>query len=80
MKVLTYLKPENGPVGAVFGALLDDAPSGRTTRVLLFLFIAALTSFTFISNASVGPATELLDTYVRSLHPAAGHFGAAIQR
>jgi 4-amino-4-deoxy-L-arabinose transferase-like glycosyltransferase len=77
MKVLTYLKPENGPVGAVFGALLDDAPSGRTTRVLLFLFIAALTSFTFISNASVGPSTELLDTYVRSLHPAAGYFGAA---
>jgi hypothetical protein len=77
MNVLTYLKPENGPVGAVFGALLDDAPSGRTTRVLIFLFIAALTSFAFISNASVGPPTELLDTYVRALHPAAGYFGAA---
>ena len=77
MNVLTYLKPENGPVGAVFGALLDDAPSGRTTRVLIFLFIAALTSFAFISNASVGPPTELLDTYVRALHPEVGYFGAA---
>ena len=37
MRVLTYLKPENGPVGAIFGAFLDDAPSGRTTRVLVFL-------------------------------------------
>ena len=77
MKVLTYLKPENGPVGAIFGAWLDDAPSGRTTRVLVFLFVAALTSFAFISNASVGPPTELLDTYVRALHPAAGYVGAA---
>jgi Dolichyl-phosphate-mannose-protein mannosyltransferase len=77
MKVLTYLKPENGPVGAIFGTWLDDAPSGRTTRVLVFLFIAALTSFAFLSNASVGPSTELLDTYVRALHPAAGYFGVA---
>ena len=77
MNVLTYLKPENGPVGEVFGAWLDDEPSGRTTRVLIFLFIAALTSFAFISNASVGPPTELLDTYVRALHPAAGYFGTA---
>jgi Dolichyl-phosphate-mannose-protein mannosyltransferase len=80
MNVLTYLKylkPENGPVGAIFGAWLDDASSGRTTRVLVFLFIAALTSFAFISNASVGPPTELIDTYVRALHPAAGDFGTA---
>jgi dolichyl-phosphate-mannose-protein mannosyltransferase len=77
MNVLKYLKPENGPVGAMFGTWLDDAPSGRPTRVLVFLFIAALTSFAFISNASVGPPTELLDTYVRALHPAAGYFGTA---
>jgi dolichyl-phosphate-mannose-protein mannosyltransferase len=77
MNVLTYLKPENGPVGAIFGAWLDDASSGRTTRVLVFLFIAALVSFAFISNASVGPPTELIDTYVRALHPAAGYYGAA---
>jgi hypothetical protein len=77
MNVLSYLKPENGPVGAIFGAWLDDAPSGRTTRVVAFLFIAALTSFAFFSNASVGPPTELLDTYVRALHPAAGYFGTA---
>jgi Dolichyl-phosphate-mannose-protein mannosyltransferase len=77
MNVLTYLKPENGPVGAIFGAWLDDATSGRTTRVLVFLFIAALVSFAFISNASVGPPTEFLDTYLRALHPAAGYFGVA---
>jgi Dolichyl-phosphate-mannose-protein mannosyltransferase len=77
MKVLTYLKPENGPVGAIFGAWLDDATSGRTSRVLVFLFVAALTSFALISNASVGPPTEFLDTYVRALHPAAGYSGAA---
>jgi 4-amino-4-deoxy-L-arabinose transferase-like glycosyltransferase len=74
---LKYLKPENGPVGKVLNAWLDNEPSGRATRLLMFVFIAALTSFQVISNASVGPPSELLDTYAKALHPAAGYYGAA---
>jgi hypothetical protein len=77
MDVLAYLKPENGPVGKVLSAWLDNEPSGRATRVLVFVFIAALTSFQLIANASVGPPSEFLDTYARALHPAPGYHGAA---
>jgi 4-amino-4-deoxy-L-arabinose transferase-like glycosyltransferase len=77
MKFLSYLKPENGPVGKVLGAWLDSEPSGRATRLLVFIFIAALTGFQVISNASVGPPPELLETYVKALHPAPGYFGSA---
>jgi 4-amino-4-deoxy-L-arabinose transferase-like glycosyltransferase len=77
MNVLAYLKPENGPVGKVLGAWLDHEPSGRTTRLLIFVFVAALTSFQLISNAPLGPPPELLDTYAKTLHPAPGYYGAA---
>ena len=77
MDVLTYLKPENGPVGKVLNAWLDNEPSGRATRLLLFVFVAALTSFQLIANAPLGPPTELLDTYAKTLHPAPGYYGAA---
>jgi hypothetical protein len=77
MKFLAYLKPENGPPGKLLGAWLDSEPSGRATRLLVFVFIAALISFQVISNASVGPPSELLDTYSKALHPAAGYYGAA---
>jgi 4-amino-4-deoxy-L-arabinose transferase-like glycosyltransferase len=77
MNVLQYLKPETGLVGRAFGAWLDDTPSGRTTRLLVFAFIAVLTSFQLIANAPVAPPTEMLETYVRGLHPAPGYFGTA---
>jgi Dolichyl-phosphate-mannose-protein mannosyltransferase len=77
MDVLTYLKPENGPVGKVLNAWLDNEPSGRATRLLIFVFVAALTSFLLIANAPLGPPTELLDTYAKTLHPASGYYGAA---
>jgi Dolichyl-phosphate-mannose-protein mannosyltransferase len=77
MDVLRYLKPENGPVGKVLTAWLDNESNGRATRLLLFVFVAALTSFQVSSNASVGAPSELLDTYARTLHPAPGYYGAA---
>jgi 4-amino-4-deoxy-L-arabinose transferase-like glycosyltransferase len=77
MDVLAYLKPENGPVGKVFGAWLDHEASGRTTRLLIFVFVGALAGFALISNAPLGPPTEFLDTYARALHPAPGYVGAA---
>ena len=77
MDVLAYLKPENGPVGKALGAWLDNEPSGRTTRLLIFVFVAALTSFQLIANAPLGPPAELLDTYAKTLHPAPGYYGAA---
>jgi hypothetical protein len=70
MDVLAYLKPENGPVGKVLGAWLDHEPSGRTTRLLIFVFVAALPRLPLISNAPLGPPPELLDTYAKTLHPA----------
>jgi hypothetical protein len=77
MNVLAYLKPENGPVGKALNAWLDNEPSGRATRLLVFVFVAALTSFQLISNAPLGPPTDLLDTYAKSLHPAPGYYGEA---
>ena len=77
MNVLSYLKPENGPVGKALGVWLDNEASGRATRLLIFVFVAALTSFQLISNAPLGPPTELLDTYAKALHPAPGYYGAA---
>jgi hypothetical protein len=77
MDVLTYLKPENGPVGKALGVWLDHEASGRTTRLLIFVFVATLMSFQLISNAPLGPPTELLDTYAKALHPAPGYYGAA---
>jgi hypothetical protein len=77
MDVPAYLKPENGPVGQAFGAWLDNAASGRATRLLIFVFVAALMSFALISNAPFGPPTEFLDTYARAMHPAPGYIGAA---
>jgi hypothetical protein len=77
MNVLAYMKPENGPVGKALNAWLDNEPSGRATRLLVFVFVAALTSFQLISNAPLGPPTELLDTYAKSLHPAPGYYGEA---
>ncbi len=77
MNLLKYLKPENGPVGKMFGAWLDDAGSGRTTRLVVFVFVAFLTSFQLIANAPVAPPTEMLETYVRGLHPAPGYFDTA---
>jgi hypothetical protein len=77
MDVLVCLKPENGPVGKALGVWLDNEPSGRTTRLLIFVFVAALTSFQLIANAPLGPPAELLDTYAKTLHPAPGYYGAA---
>ncbi len=77
MKYLAYLKPENGPVGKALNVWLDHDASGRTTRLLIFVFVAVLTSFQLISNAPLGPPTEFLDTYAKALHPAPGYYGAA---
>src|SRR6266850_4968719 len=77
MNVPAYLKPESGPLGRAFAAWLDHAPKGLSTRFLLLWFVLLYTAFAVISSASVGLHPDLLDTYARGLHPAAGYDGHA---
>jgi 4-amino-4-deoxy-L-arabinose transferase-like glycosyltransferase len=77
MNVPAYLKPENGALGRAFATWLDHAPKGLATRFLLLWFVLLYTAFAIISSAAVGLHPELLDTYARSLHPAAGYDGHA---
>ncbi len=77
MNVPAYLKPESGPLGPAFATWLDHAAKGLATRFLLLWFVLLYTAFAIISSASVGLHPDLLDTYARSLHPAAGYDGQA---
>jgi hypothetical protein len=77
MNLPAYLKPENGPLGRAFATWLDHAPKGLSTRFLLLWFVLLYTAFAIISSASVGLHLDLLDTYARGLHPAAGYDGQA---
>ena len=77
MNVPAYLKPESGPLGRAFGTWLDQAPKGLATRFLLLWFVLLYTAFAIISSASIGLHPDLLDTYARGLHPAAGYDGHA---
>jgi len=75
MKVPAYLKPESGPLGRAFATWLDQAPKGLATQFLLLWFVLLYTAFAVISSAPVGLHPDLLDTYARGLHPAAGYDG-----
>src|SRR5215468_2072431 len=77
MNVPAYLKPESGALGRAFATWLDHAPKGLSTRFLLLWFVILYTAFAIISSASVGLHPDLLDTYARGLHPAAGYDGHA---
>src|SRR5215470_1454053 len=77
MNLPAYLKPENGPLGRAFATWLDHAPKGLSTRFLLLWFVLLYMAFAIISSASVGLHPNLLDTYARGLHPAAGYDGQA---
>jgi hypothetical protein len=74
MSVLTYLKPENGPLGSAFGTWLDRAPSGLATRFFLLWFVLLWTAFQIISYASVGLHPDLVEVYAWGLHPSIGPF------
>ena len=75
MSFPAYLKPESGAFGRAFGTWLDNAPKGLATRFLVLWFVLLYTAFAVVSSASVGLHPDLLDTYARSLHPAAGYDG-----
>ena len=77
MNVPAYLKPESGALGRALATWLDHAPKGLATRFLLLWFVLLYTAFAIISSASVGLHPDLLDTYARGLHPAAGYDGHA---
>src|SRR5260370_9103654 len=77
MNVPAYLKPESGPLGRAFAGWLDQARKGLAARFLLLWFVILYTAFAIISSASVGLHPDLLDTYARGLHPAAGYDGHA---
>src|SRR5262245_4757863 len=77
MNVPAYLKPESGTLGRAFGTWLDHAPKGLSTRFFLLWFVLLYTAFAIISSASVGLHPDLLETYARGLHPAAGYEGPA---
>jgi 4-amino-4-deoxy-L-arabinose transferase-like glycosyltransferase len=77
MNLPAYLKPESGALGRAFATWLDHAPKGLSTRFLLLWFVLLYTAFAIISSASVGLHPDLLDTYARGLHPAAGYDGHA---
>jgi Dolichyl-phosphate-mannose-protein mannosyltransferase len=77
MSLPAYLKPESGALGRAFATWLDHAPKGLATRFLLLWFVLLYTAFAIISSASVGLHPDLLDTYARGLHPAAGYDGHA---
>jgi Dolichyl-phosphate-mannose-protein mannosyltransferase len=77
MNLPAYLKPESGALGRAFATWLDHAPKGLSTRFLLLWFVILYTAFAIISSASVGLQPDLLDTYARGLHPAAGYEGRA---
>jgi 4-amino-4-deoxy-L-arabinose transferase-like glycosyltransferase len=77
MNVPAYLKPESGPLGRALATWLDYAPKGLATRFLLLWFVLLYTAFAVISSAPVGLHPDLLDTYARGLHPAAGYDGHA---
>ena len=77
MNVPAYLKPESGPLGRALATWLDHAPKGLAARFLLLWFVLLYTAFAIISSASVGLHPDLLDTYARGLHPAAGYDGHA---
>jgi dolichyl-phosphate-mannose-protein mannosyltransferase len=73
MSLLTFLKPESGPLGSAFGTWLDHAPSGLATRFLLLWFVLLYTAFATISSASVGLHPDFLEAYAWGLHPSAGY-------
>src|SRR5258707_951309 len=77
MNVPAYLKPESGALGRAFATWLDHAQKGLAARFLLLWFVLLYTAFAVISSASVGLHPDLLDTYARGLHPAAGYDGHA---
>ena len=74
MSVLTYLKPENGPIGSALGGWLDFAPSGLSTRFFLLWFVILYTAFQVISFAPLGLNPDLLEAYSWGLHPSAGYY------
>ena len=81
MDVLRYLKPENGPVGAVLRPPGSTTRrSGRTTRVLVFAVrLTALTSFQTSSLQRLGRGAVRTSRHLcpGPLHPAPGYYGAA---
>jgi Dolichyl-phosphate-mannose-protein mannosyltransferase len=74
MRVPTYLKPENGPIGSALGGWLDFAPSGLSTRFFLLWFVILWTAFQAISYASLGLNPDLTEVYAWGLHPSAGYY------
>jgi hypothetical protein len=74
MSLLTYLKPENGPIGSALGGWLDFGPSGLSTRFFLLWFVILYTAFQVISFASVGLNPDLTEVYAWGLHPSAGYY------
>jgi len=72
--VLTYLRPENGPLGSALGTWFDYVPSGFATRFLLLWFVLFWTAFQIISHGSVGLHPDLTEVYAWGLHPSAGYY------
>ena len=77
MNVPSWLKPENGWVGAALGTWLDFAKGGLATRFLLLWFVILYTAFQVISFASVGLNAAVLEVYALGQHPAAGYIQQA---
>jgi hypothetical protein len=73
MSVLSWLKPENGPIGSALDTWLEFAPSGIATRFLLLWFVILWTAFQALLHASTGLDTETLAIYAAGLHPTAGY-------
>ena len=73
MSVLTYFKPESGPVGSALGGWLDFAPSGLATRFFLLWFVILYTAFQVLSFASLGLHPDMLEAFAWGLHPSAGY-------
>ncbi len=76
MNVPAWLKPENSPVAPAFSTWLDFAPSGVASRFFLLWFIILYAAFHVLSGASLGLYPQTLQTFVWSMHPAAGYDGA----
>jgi hypothetical protein len=74
MSVLTYLRPENGPVGSVLATWFDRVPSGLATLFLLLWFVFFWTAFQIISQGSAGLHPDLTEVYAWGLHPSAGYY------
>ena len=75
MRIPDWLKPENGPIGRGFGAFLDHAAEGVTSRVILMWFVILYTAFAIVTSGALGVDPQTLTSFALGLHPAAGYAG-----